>query len=29
MGFSEGQFAEVALDLLGIIKYIGDDDNVK
>ncbi len=29
MGFSEGQFAEVALDLLGIIKYIGDEDNVK
>ncbi|MGQ7374848.1 hypothetical protein ACTGY2_00460 [Streptococcus suis] len=28
MGFSEGQFAEAALDLLGIIKYSGDDDKV-
>ncbi|HFU3984702.1 TPA: hypothetical protein ACGO2X_000983 [Streptococcus suis] len=29
MGFSEGQFAEAALDLLGIIEYIGDNDKVK
>ncbi|HEM2809627.1 TPA: hypothetical protein U2B98_002138 [Streptococcus suis] len=28
MGFSEGQFAEAALDLLGIINYSGDDDKV-
>ncbi|HFI0042774.1 TPA: hypothetical protein ACGO4W_001297 [Streptococcus suis] len=29
MCFSEGQFAEAALDLLGIIEYIGDNDKVK
>ena len=28
MGFSEGQFAEAALDLLGITKYSGDDNKV-
>lgn len=28
MGFSEGQFAEAALDLLGITKYSEDDNKV-
>ncbi|HEL2054769.1 TPA: hypothetical protein TY413_000054 [Streptococcus suis] len=28
MGFSEGEFAEAVLDLLGIVNYSGDDDKV-